>query len=73
VFFSFLLGQTSFSLLCRLKSGVFFFFAGCVAAMTVAVYYLFPKTRGVLIEQEARTHQLFTKDVVWGRFVDRPD
>ncbi len=65
VFFSFLFGQAAFSMLCSLKSGLFFFFAGCVIFMTVFVYLAFPETKKIPIEQ---TQKLFALHQIWKRF-----
>lgn len=65
VFFSFLLAQSAFNLLCGLKSGIFFFFAGCVFVMTIGVYYLFPEPRGVSVEQSASLYRLHP---IWKRY-----
>ena len=66
VFFSFVLAQTALNFLCALKSGVFYFFAGCVVVMTTSVFYLFPETRNVPVEQ---SFKLFRDHPVWKRYV----
>lgn len=49
--FTFLVGQLFLTMLCHLKSGLFFFFGAWVAVMTVFVYLLLPETKNVPIEQ----------------------
>lgn len=48
--FTFIVAQTFLAMLCCFKSGIFFFFGGWVAAMTVFVYLLLPETKNVPIE-----------------------
>lgn len=52
--FTFLVGQTFLSMLCHFKSGIFFFFGGWVALMTVFIYFLLPETKNIPIEQMDR-------------------
>ncbi|KAF8008646.1 hypothetical protein BT93_K2342 [Corymbia citriodora subsp. variegata] len=49
--FTFLVAQTFLSMLCRFKSGIFFFFGGWVVIMTAFVHLLLPETKNVPIEQ----------------------
>ncbi|XP_047322488.1 hexose carrier protein HEX6 [Impatiens glandulifera] len=50
-FFTFIVAQLFLSMLCHLKAGIFIFFGGWVAVMTVFVWFLLPETKGVPIEQ----------------------
>ncbi|KAG6418494.1 hypothetical protein SASPL_120698 [Salvia splendens] len=50
-FFTFVVGQTFLAMMCRLKAGLFFFFGGWVALMTLFVYFLLPETKNIPIEQ----------------------
>ncbi|CAF2077554.1 unnamed protein product [Brassica napus] len=54
MFFTFLIGQFFLTMLCHMKFGLFYFFAGMVAIMTIFIYFLFPETRGVPIEEMGR-------------------
>ncbi|XP_048599918.1 sugar transport protein 10-like [Brassica napus] len=54
MFFTFLIGQFFLTMLCHMKFGLFYFFAGMVAIMTIFIYFLFPDTRGVPIEEMGR-------------------
>ncbi|MBA0703627.1 hypothetical protein Golax_015938 [Gossypium laxum] len=49
--FTFIIAQSFLAMLCRFKSGIFFFFGGWVMVMTVFVYFLLPETKNVPIEQ----------------------
>jgi sugar porter (SP) family MFS transporter len=54
MFFTFIIGQLFLSMLCHLKFGLFFFFAGWVLIMTVFVYFFVPETKNVPIEEMNR-------------------
>ncbi|KAK6155928.1 hypothetical protein DH2020_010176 [Rehmannia glutinosa] len=64
--FTFLVGQTFLSMLCRFKSGIFFFFGGWVAVMTGFVFLLLPETKNVPIEQMER---VWGEHWFWKKFV----
>lgn len=49
--FTFMVGQTFLAMLCHFKAGLFFFFGGWVALMTLFVYLLLPETKNIPIEQ----------------------
>ncbi|KAL4451960.1 hypothetical protein ABPG75_007622 [Micractinium tetrahymenae] len=49
--FSFVVGQCFLSMLCTMKWGVFIFFAGWVALMTLFVAFFVPETKGVPVER----------------------
>jgi hypothetical protein len=51
MFFTFLIGQFFLTMLCHMKFGLFYFFGGMVAVMTVFIYFLLPETKGVPIEE----------------------
>lgn len=51
---TFVVGQTFLSMLCHLKAGIFLFFGGWVAVMTVFVYLLLPETKNVPMERMDR-------------------
>ncbi|KAG5558323.1 hypothetical protein RHGRI_008299 [Rhododendron griersonianum] len=53
-FFTFVVAQTCLAMLCHFKSGIFFFFGGWVAVMTVFVYFFLPETKIVPMEQMDR-------------------
>ncbi|TQD99019.1 hypothetical protein C1H46_015386 [Malus baccata] len=49
--FTFIVAQTFLAMLCHFKAGIFFFFGGWVAVMTVFVYLFLPETKNVPIEK----------------------
>lgn len=50
--------QTYLSMLCSMRWGLFFFFAGMCVLMTITVYGFYPETKGLGIEE---TPQVFQK------------
>lgn len=64
--FTFIIAQTFLSMLCHLKSGIFFFFGGWVAIMTGFVYLLLPETKNLPMEQ---MHQIWSEHWFWKRIV----
>ncbi|PIA50316.1 hypothetical protein AQUCO_01300811v1 [Aquilegia coerulea] len=63
---TFIIAQTFLSLLCHFKSGIFFFFGGWVAIMTVFVYLLLPETKNLPLEQ---MYQIWREHWFWKRIV----
>ncbi|PRW33672.1 H(+) hexose cotransporter 2 [Chlorella sorokiniana] len=64
--FSFVVGQCFLNMLCAMKWGVFIFFAGWVALMTVFIIFFLPETKGVPVE---RIHVKFAKHWFWGKWM----
>ncbi|GKV50342.1 hypothetical protein SLEP1_g57051 [Rubroshorea leprosula] len=64
--FTFIIAQSSLSMLCTLKFGIFLFFASCNIIMTLFVYMLVPETKGVPIEE---TTFLWKNHWLWKRIV----
>ena len=52
--FTFGIAQVFLSMLCHMKFGLFFFFAGFVIIMTIFVFLLLPETKNVPIEEMNR-------------------
>ncbi|XP_031097740.1 sugar carrier protein A-like [Ipomoea triloba] len=63
---TFAIGQSFLSLLCAFKYGIFVFFAGWVAAMTLFVCLFLPETKGVPIEE---TIFLWRKHWFWKKII----
>lgn len=49
--FIFLVAQSFLTMLCHLRSGIFFFYGGWVSLMTAFVYFLLPETKNVPLEK----------------------
>jgi MFS family permease len=63
--FTFMVAQTFLTMLCHLKSGIFFFFAGWMLVMSVFVYLL-PETKNMPIEQMTR---VWSEHWFWKRII----
>ncbi|GLT40238.1 hypothetical protein SLA2020_143880 [Shorea laevis] len=68
--FTFIVAQTFLSMLCHLKSGIFFFFGGWVVVMTAFVFLLLPETKNVPIEQ---MDKVWKEHWFWKRIVGEVD
>lgn len=66
--FTFLIAQAFLSMLCQMKSGIFFFFAAWIVVMTLFVVFLLPETKGIPIDE--MTERVWKKHPYWKRFVD---
>jgi hypothetical protein len=64
--FTFMVAQTFLTMLCHFKYGIFFFFGGWVAVMTVFVFLLLPETKNTPIEQMDR---VWKEHWFWKRIV----
>ncbi|KAJ6797261.1 hexose carrier protein HEX6-like [Iris pallida] len=64
--FTFIIAQTFLAMLCHLKAGIFYFFGGWVAVMTIFVYFFLPETSSVPIEQMV---QVWREHWFWKRTV----
>ncbi|MFQ6619283.1 hypothetical protein Gotur_001108 [Gossypium turneri] len=68
--FTFIIAQSFLAMLCRFKSGIFFFFGGWVMVMTAFVYFLLPETKNVPIEQ---MEKVWNDHWFWKRIVGEMD
>lgn len=66
MFFTFVIGQLFLSMLCHLKFGLFFFFAGWVLVMTVFIYLFVPETKNMPIEEMNR---VWKAHWFWGKYI----
>ncbi|KAF5200537.1 Hexose carrier protein hex6 [Thalictrum thalictroides] len=67
---TFVIAQTFLTMLCHLKSGIFFFFGGWVAIMTVFVYLFLPETKNLPMEQ---MFEIWTEHWFWKKIVGEND
>ncbi|XP_010547707.1 PREDICTED: sugar transport protein 11-like [Tarenaya hassleriana] len=70
MFFTFLIGQFFLSMLCHMKFGLFYFFAGMVLIMTAFIYLLLPETKGVPIEEMGR---IWRSHGFWAKYMHDDD
>ncbi|XP_022949260.1 sugar transport protein 10-like [Cucurbita moschata] len=63
---TFFIGQLFLSMLCHMKFGLFFFFAGFVAVMTVFIHFFLPETKNVPIEE---MNGAWKAHWFWGKFI----
>ncbi|GER41541.1 major facilitator superfamily protein [Striga asiatica] len=66
MFFTFIIGQLFLSMLCHLKFGLFFFFAGWVVLMTAFVFFFIPETKNVPIEE---MNTVWKSHWFWGKYI----
>lgn len=64
--FTFIIGQVFLSMLCYMKFGLFFYFAGFVVIMTVFVYFFLPETKNVPIEE---INHVWKQHWFWGKYI----
>lgn len=66
MFFTFIIAQGFLALLCHLKFGLFFFFAGFVTIMTIFVAFFVPETKNVPIEE---INRVWKAHWFWGKYI----
>lgn len=64
--FIFIVAQTFLPMLCQFKYGIFFFFGGWLAVMTLFIYFFLPETNSIPIEKIER---VWKKHWFWKSFV----
>ncbi|XP_061989386.1 sugar transport protein MST4-like [Rosa rugosa] len=69
--FTFIIAQAFLSMLCKMKSGIFFFFSAWVLVMTLFTVFLIPETKNVPIEE--MNDRVWKKHWFWKRFMDEWD
>jgi sugar porter (SP) family MFS transporter len=68
--FTFVIAQAFLTMLCHLKFGLFYFFAGWVVIMTVFIALFLPETKGVPIEEMVL---VWKGHWFWNRFIGDED
>lgn len=69
--FTFIIAQAFLTMLCNMRSGIFFFFAGCIVIMGAFAFFLLPETKGVPIDE--MNERVWKKHWFWKRFFDDED
>lgn len=70
MFFTFVIGQFFLTLLCHMKFGLFYFFAGWQLVMTIFIALFLPETKNVPIEEMVH---VWKKHWFWGKFIAEGD
>ncbi|KAM0940915.1 putative sugar transport protein STP/MST-like, plant [Dioscorea sansibarensis] len=70
MFFTFVIAQVFLTMLCHMKFGLFFFFAGWVVIMTIFILFFLPETKNVPIEEMIL---VWKRHWFWGRFINDDD
>ncbi|XP_062187177.1 sugar transport protein MST3-like [Phragmites australis] len=68
--FTFVIAQAFLTMLCHLKFGLFYFFAGWVVIMTIFIAFFLPETKNVPIEEMVL---VWKSHWFWGKFVADED
>ncbi|VVA22217.1 PREDICTED: sugar [Prunus dulcis] len=64
--FTFIIAQVFLNMLCHMKFGLFFFFAGFVVIMTIFITFFLPETKNVPIEEMNR---VWKAHWFWGKYI----
>ncbi|GAB4843639.1 Sugar transport protein 10 [Ancistrocladus abbreviatus] len=64
--FTFIIGQCFLTMLCAFKFGLFLFFSGFVIIMTLFIYFFFPETKNVPIEE---MNAVWKAHWFWGKYI----
>ena len=64
--FTFVIAQAFLSMMCHLRAGIFFFFAGWLVIMTMFIHMLLPETRNIPMEQMGK---VWREHPFWRRIV----
>ncbi|OVA02976.1 Sugar/inositol transporter [Macleaya cordata] len=65
--FNFIIAHLFLNMLCHMKFGVFFFFAGFVAFGSIFLYHFVPETKGKSIEEMGR--RVWKQHWYWGKYI----
>lgn len=68
--FTFVIGQFFLSMLCHMKFGLFYFFAGWELVMTIFIALFLPETKNVPIEEMVL---VWKRHWFWGKFIADED
>lgn len=69
--FTFLIAQAFLSMMCRMKAGIFFFFAAWIFVMGLFVVFLLPETKGVPIYE--MSERVWKRHWYWKKFMTDED
>lgn len=66
MFCTFIIAQAFLTMLCHMRSGIFFFFAAWIVVMGVFVIFMLPETKGVPIDE--MVERVWKKHWYWKRW-----
>jgi len=69
--FTFLIAQAFLTMLCQMRSGIFFFFVAWIVVMGSFAIFLLPETKGVPIDE--MNERVWKKHWFWKRYFDEDD
>ena len=69
--FTFLIAQAFLTMLCHMRSYIFFFFGAWIVVMLLFAAFLLPETKGVPIDE--MVDRVWKKHRFWKRFYDEDD
>ncbi|XP_022743382.1 sugar transport protein 11-like [Durio zibethinus] len=64
--FTFAIAQVFLAMLCHMKFGLFFFFAGFAIIMTIFIHFFLPETKNIPIEEMNR---VWKQHWFWGKYI----
>ncbi|GAB4860042.1 Sugar transport protein 8 [Ancistrocladus abbreviatus] len=68
---TFIIGQFFLTMLCHMKSGIFFFFSAWMVLMGLSTLFFLPETKGIPIDE--MTDRTWKKHWYWKRFFDQKE
>lgn len=68
---TFLIAQAFLSMLCQMRSGIFFFFAAWILLMGLFVVFLLPETKGVPIDE--MVDKVWKQHWYWKRYMEEEE
>jgi cation transport ATPase len=71
MFCTFVVAQSFLTLLCQMKSTIFFFFAACIVVMGAFAIFILPETKGIHIDE--MNERVWKKHWFWKRYFDDGD
>ncbi|XP_078430020.1 sugar transport protein 8-like [Wolffia australiana] len=69
--FTFVIAQTFLSMMCRMRAGIFFFFAAWIVVMGLFAVFLLPETKGIPIDE--MVDRVWKRHWYWKRFMDEDE
>ncbi|CAN6445819.1 unnamed protein product [Victoria cruziana] len=68
--FTFIIAQAFLSILCHMRAGIFYFFAGWIIIMGLFVLFFLPEMKGIPINE---IDKIWRQHWYWKRYMDDED